>query len=74
MGQDKQNQMADSAAMLPANYADWLAQLKTDISHARQRAALAVNSELVQLYGRIGSEILQRQQAQGWGAKALPRK
>lgn len=73
MGQDKHNQVADSATMLPVDYADWLAQLKTDISHARQRAALAVNSELVQLYGRIGSEILQRQQTQGWGAKVVDR-
>jgi hypothetical protein len=30
---------------LPAGYADWLAALKADIAHARQRAALAVNAE-----------------------------
>lgn len=40
-----------------------------DIVRARQRAALAVNAELVQLYERIGQEILTRQEAQGWGAK-----
>jgi predicted nuclease of restriction endonuclease-like (RecB) superfamily len=57
----------------PAGYADWLAGLKADIAHARQRAALAVNAELVQLYGRIGREILARQQAQGWGAKVIDR-
>ena len=38
---------------------------------ARQRAALAINAELVQLYARIGQDILQRQQAQGWGAKEI---
>jgi len=58
---------------LPDGYADWLSQLKQDITHARQRAALAVNAELVQLYGRIGSEILARQEAQGWGAKVIDR-
>ncbi len=57
----------------PAGYADWLAGLKADIAHARQRAALAVNAKLVQLYGRIGREILTRQQAQGWGAKVIDR-
>jgi hypothetical protein len=57
----------------PAGYADWLAKLKADIAHARQRATLAVNVELVQLYGRIGREILARQQAQGWGAKVIDR-
>ena len=58
---------------LPAGYADWLRQIKQDIAHARQRAALAVNAELVQLYGRIGREILARQESQGWGAKVIDR-
>nr|WP_181375949.1 PDDEXK nuclease domain-containing protein [Polaromonas sp. H8N]AWD72303.1 hypothetical protein pH8NP2_p029 [Polaromonas sp. H8N] len=58
---------------LPEGYADWLAQLKSQITQARQRAALAVNVELVQLYGRIGRDILQRQQTQGWGAKVIDR-
>ncbi len=34
---------------LPDGYADWLKQLKTGIAHAQQRAALSVNTELVQL-------------------------
>lgn len=58
---------------LPEGYADWLAQLKGQIAQARQRASLAVNAELVQLYGRIGHDILQRQQTQGWGAKVIDR-
>jgi predicted nuclease of restriction endonuclease-like (RecB) superfamily len=58
---------------LPEGYTDWLAQLKGQIAQARQRAALAVNAELVQLYGRIGQGIVQRQQAQGWGAKVIER-
>ena len=33
-----------------AGYADWLAELKTRIHAAQQRAALAVNRELVLLY------------------------
>jgi predicted nuclease of restriction endonuclease-like (RecB) superfamily len=60
-------------AALPEGYADWLKQLKTDIASARQRAALAVNAELVHLYGRIGRDILLRQEAQGWGAKVIDR-
>lgn len=58
---------------LPPGYADWLNQLKKDIVHARQRAALAVNAELVGLYARIGREILARQETQGWGAKVIDR-
>lgn len=59
--------------VLPEGYAAWLAQLKGDIAQARQRAALAVNAELIGLYHRIGVEIQQRQSAQGWGAKVIDR-
>ncbi len=62
-----------TALALPDGYTDWLKQLKTEIARAQQRAALAVNAELVQLYGRIGRDILQRQESQGWGAKVIDR-
>ncbi|QEY19061.1 DUF1016 domain-containing protein [Cellvibrio sp. KY-GH-1] len=61
--------MADK--LLPADYSDWLKQLKADIASAQYRAGLAVNVELVRLYGRIGRDILQRQQTRGWGAKVI---
>ncbi|MBC7276595.1 PDDEXK nuclease domain-containing protein [Nocardioides sp.] len=56
---------------LPDGYTEWLGDLKDRIRTTRQRAALAVNAELVQLYWHIGSEILNRQTAQGWGAKVI---
>jgi predicted nuclease of restriction endonuclease-like (RecB) superfamily len=52
-------------------YSQWLADLKQRIHSAQQRASLAVNRELVLLYWHIGREILERQQAQGWGAKVI---
>ena len=57
----------------PAGYADWLADLKGRIHSAQQRAALAVNRELVLLYWHIGRDILARQASQGWGAKVIER-
>ena len=57
----------------PAGYADWLADLKGRIHTAQQRATLAVNRELVLLYWQIGSDILARQNVQGWGAKVIDR-
>lgn len=57
----------------PPGYADWLAELKTRIHTAQQRAALAVNRELVLLYWQIGRDILARQAEQGWGAKVIER-
>lgn len=57
----------------PEGYADWLTELKGRISAAQQRAALAVNRELVLLYWQIGTDILARQAQQGWGAKVIDR-
>ena len=64
---------AVSLTQTPAGYADWLAELKSRIHSAQQRAALAVNRELVLLYWQIGQDILERQSAQGWGAKVIDR-
>lgn len=57
----------------PAGYTDWLADLKNRIHSAQQRAALAVNRELVLLYWQIGRDILERQSREGWGAKVIER-
>ena len=57
----------------PAGYTDWLAELKARIHSAQQRAALAVNRELVLLYWQIGRDILDRQAREGWGAKVIER-
>ena len=68
--------MTDGPASLtppPAGYPDWLAELKTRIHSAQQRAALAVNRELVLLYWQIGRDILERQAREGWGARVIER-
>jgi predicted nuclease of restriction endonuclease-like (RecB) superfamily len=57
----------------PTGYTAWLNELKTRIHGAQQRAALAVNRELVLLYWQIGRDILGRQAAQGWGSKVIER-
>ncbi len=57
----------------PGGYAEWLVELKGRIHNAQQRAALAVNRELVLLYWQIGQDILQRQEREGWGAKVIER-
>jgi len=70
------NAMTEKPAALttpPPGYPDWLADLKQRIHSAQQRAALAVNRELVQLYWHIGRDILNRQNEQGWGAKVIDR-
>ena len=58
---------------LPNGYPELLAELKSQIVSARLNAALSVNRELVLLYWRIGSQILSRQELEGWGSKVIDR-
>lgn len=58
---------------MPADYVQWLADIKNRVLTARHKAVLAVNAELVSLYWHIGRDILQRQAAQGWGSKVIDR-
>jgi predicted nuclease of restriction endonuclease-like (RecB) superfamily len=62
-----------SRPVLPVDYAAWLATLKQRIRAAQQRAVFAVNRELVLLYWQIGRDVLERQEAQGWGARVIDR-
>ena len=65
--------MSKKIATFPPDYADWLTDLKTRVTAARQRAALAANAELIRLYWQIGRDILERQARQGWGSKVIER-
>lgn len=62
-----------SSGALPTDYAAWLADIKGRVVVARQRAALAANAELIQLYWQLGHDILERQARQGWGSKVIER-
>ena len=65
--------MKENALMLPSDYAEWLTSLKNRINGARQKVLLAANHEQIRLYHEIGTEILERQSRQGWGAKVIDR-
>lgn len=65
--------MGKEMTMMPADYVQWLADIKNRVLTARHKAVLAVNAELVSLYWHIGRDILQRQAAQGWGSKVIDR-
>ena len=54
-------------------YDEFLKSLKERIKISQIRAALSVNRELLQLYWRIGRDILERQQSLGWGASVIDR-
>ena len=58
---------------LPTGYATFLDEVKARIRNAQVKAALAVNSELVLLYWRVGHDIVARQKKEGWGAQVIDR-
>jgi predicted nuclease of restriction endonuclease-like (RecB) superfamily len=62
-----------SKKLLPDGYSAFLAELKQRIRDAQLRASVAVNSQLVLLYWRIGRDILVRQDHERWGAKVIDR-
>lgn len=57
--------------LVAEDYAAFLEGIKRRVAEAQIKAALSVNRELVLLYWQIGREILERQAAQGWGAKVV---
>jgi predicted nuclease of restriction endonuclease-like (RecB) superfamily len=58
---------------LPPDYEQFLTAIKERVRAARLRALAAANQELLRGYWEIGSEILHRQQTEGWGSKVIDR-
>ena len=65
--------MSSAADVEPAGYGELLATLKTEVRAAQHRAHRVVNTELLNLYWRIGRAILDRQSAEGWGTRVIDR-
>ena len=61
------------AGDMPADYAQWVAEIKGRIHGERLRLVLASNSVMVLLYWDIGQRILQKQAEQGYGTKVIDR-
>ncbi len=59
--------------VLPADYAETLAAIRSRIREGRTRVASVANASLIQLYWDLGRMILQRQESQGWGARVIER-
>ena len=57
--------------LLPGGYASFVKELKERIRHAQSRAALAVNSTLIELYWSIGQAIALQQESAQWGDGVL---
>jgi predicted nuclease of restriction endonuclease-like (RecB) superfamily len=52
-------------------YNQWLGELKNNIHQSSLQTALQVNSDMLILYWYIGKQIIQKTEAEGWGAKII---
>ena len=65
--------LAESLSAMPANYQDFIKDLKTQIKQERLKAVMSANAGMIIMYWNIGNAILQRQKDKGWGAKVIDR-
>ncbi|MDE4907732.1 PDDEXK nuclease domain-containing protein [Methanogenium marinum] len=54
-------------------YAVWLADIKARLRQAQLKAAVSVNTALLEFYWQLGSEIVEKQQSAKWGSSFLAR-
>ena len=50
-----------------SEFKNWVSQLKKDIRSAQVKAAIKVNTELLRLYWRMGTDICKKQKLASWG-------
>ena len=66
--------VATSKLALPADYANWFADLKSNIAKTRLKVIISSNAAMVLfLYWEIGKRILDKQKNESWGAKIIDR-
>ncbi len=54
-----------------SDFYDWINQLKSKIHSAQTKAALTLNSQLIELYWIIGKDISDRQKNANWGSRFI---
>ena len=54
-------------SIITSEYKDWIGELKQRIRQSQIKAAVKVNTELLQLYWQLGGEIVEKQQNAHWG-------
>ena len=68
---DKQLKTKEDMLRLDHNYKEFLTNVKNRLKAAQIRAALAANSELIQFYWQLGSDIISYQDQYKWGEHFL---
>ena len=53
-------------------YRSWIEDIKTRVYTAQIKAAVKVNTELLELYWQLGADIVKKQKKSKWGEGFLP--
>jgi predicted nuclease of restriction endonuclease-like (RecB) superfamily len=59
--------MGSNHLIAAPDYKEWISQLKQRFRHTQLKAAVAVNSSLLQFYWELGEEIIKKQATSQWG-------
>ena len=76
MGKDKDGvifPVAPNLSEMSDSYMKFIEEIKAQIQTRRLSVVLSANSSMICLYWTIGKAILDKQQAEGWGAKVIDR-
>jgi len=60
-----------SKIMMTKEYKDWLKELKQKFTQAQIKAAVKVNSTLLEFYWQLGADIVEKQKTSKWGTGFL---
>ena len=63
--------MNKSLSPLPEAYASWRSEIVSLIEHSKLNAMLHVNADMLELYWRIGTDILRKKREAGWGSQVI---
>lgn len=62
---------ASKALSLPEGYVVWRKGIIALIEQAKYKAVMSVNSKLLSLYWKIGTDIIKKQKEKGWGTRVI---
>ncbi|MFN7668020.1 MAG: DUF1016 N-terminal domain-containing protein, partial [Burkholderiales bacterium] len=65
------NKHSTPARPTAGDYREWLGNLKTRFRQVQIKAAVAVNTALLQFYWELGADIVAQQASQRWGSGFL---
>lgn len=54
-----------------SDFKTWVKEIKLKIHAARQKVAISINSELIELYWELGKEISEKQKKANWGSNFI---